>query len=152
LPNKDYGTLHTIKTYSDFIKTLSEGERESFLEFGKKKAAELKNPPVQLPLKWIETHFEELQSQWQQQNSTNASTHWVLPNSTKVPNRESWDASTHEGVSQKIDTSRQCAFKGSRKTRCAFIRSLSWGIEERVHLYALSLSVRKDRAQGNTTH
>ncbi|GAX45758.1 hypothetical protein NIES4075_67790 [Tolypothrix sp. NIES-4075] len=97
LPNKDSETPHTIHTYSDFIQTLSEGKRESFLEFGNKKAAELKNPPVQLPLKWIETHFEELRSQWQQQNSTNAPTHCGAGSSTNVHNFESWDASTHEG-------------------------------------------------------
>ncbi|AUB34198.1 DNA-binding transcriptional regulator, IclR family [Nostoc flagelliforme CCNUN1] len=33
------------KTYSDFKKTLSEDERENFIEFAKKKAAQLPNPP-----------------------------------------------------------------------------------------------------------
>ncbi|WP_265277700.1 hypothetical protein [Nostoc sp. KVJ3] len=61
---KGYEVSQTIHTYSNFINTLSESEKESFLEFGKKKAAELKNPPVQLPLKWIEKNFEELSEQW----------------------------------------------------------------------------------------
>ncbi|MCC5609762.1 MarR family transcriptional regulator [Nostoc sp. CHAB 5834] len=51
------------KTYSDFKKTLSEGEREEFLKFGEKKAAQLPNPPT-LPQRWIETNWEELAAQW----------------------------------------------------------------------------------------
>ena len=47
------------------IQTLSEGERESFFKFGKKKAASLPKPP-QLPIKWIEANFEELFSQWRE--------------------------------------------------------------------------------------
>ncbi|MEO1559471.1 MAG: hypothetical protein AAFS12_07480, partial [Cyanobacteria bacterium J06632_19] len=48
---------------SDPIQTLSEGERESFIKFSRKKAASLPNPP-QLPMKWIKTNFEELHSEW----------------------------------------------------------------------------------------
>jgi hypothetical protein len=51
------------QTYSDFIQTLSEGERENFWEFSKKKTASLPKPP-QLPMKWIEANFEELRGQW----------------------------------------------------------------------------------------
>ncbi|WP_051470207.1 hypothetical protein [Fischerella sp. PCC 9605] len=51
------------KIYIDFLDSLSEGERESFLEFGKNKAAQLPRPP-ELPLKWIEANFEELAAQW----------------------------------------------------------------------------------------
>ncbi|MGI8503370.1 MAG: hypothetical protein ACR2LR_19885 [Hassallia sp.] len=98
LSDKDYGALSDHSNYSDFIKTLSEGERESFLEFGKKKAEELKNPPVQLPLKWIEAHFEELKTLWKKHESSTGSTHCGAASSTNVcHNFESWDASTHEG-------------------------------------------------------
>lgn len=51
------------KDYLDFIDSLSEDERENFLEFGKKKAAQLPSPP-QLPRRWIETNWEELSAQW----------------------------------------------------------------------------------------
>ena len=51
------------QTYSDFIQTLSEGERENFLEFSKKKAGSLPKPP-QLTIKWIEANFEDLHCQW----------------------------------------------------------------------------------------
>ena len=84
------------KTYLDFIKTLSEGERESFLNFANKKASELPKPPT-LSSKWIEVHFEELRLHWQQQNSTNEPKFGSATNSTNVHDFESWDASTHEG-------------------------------------------------------
>ena len=60
LPDKG---LISPQTYSDFIQTLSEGERENFWQFSKKKTASLPKPP-QLPMKWIEAHFEELRGQW----------------------------------------------------------------------------------------
>jgi len=97
LSYKDSGAASDQSNYSNFIKTLSEDERENFLEFGKKKAEELKNPPVQLPLKWIEVHFEELRTQWEKHNSTNAPTHCGAASSTNVYDFESWDGSTHEG-------------------------------------------------------
>ena len=53
----------TIKTYSDFKDSLSERERESFLEFGKKRANQLPYPP-QLPLRWIEKNWEEIAKGW----------------------------------------------------------------------------------------
>ncbi|PSM49143.1 hypothetical protein C7Y66_11010 [Chroococcidiopsis sp. CCALA 051] len=59
LPDKTPRTLQTNKTYIDFIQTLSEGEREIFLEFGRKKAANLPHPP-ELPDKWIAANFTEL--------------------------------------------------------------------------------------------
>jgi hypothetical protein len=61
--NKGYSTSQTIQTYSDFINTLSEDQREEFLKFGEKKAAQLPNPPT-LPQRWIETNWEELSAQW----------------------------------------------------------------------------------------
>jgi hypothetical protein len=69
-PDNDSSTPHTLNTYSDFIKTLSEDERENFLEFGKKKAAELPKFPT-LPLKWIEKNFEDVRSQWFQTRDEN---------------------------------------------------------------------------------
>ncbi|MEA5626890.1 hypothetical protein [Nostoc sp. UHCC 0251] len=70
LPDNDSSTSHTNKTYSDFKDSLSEIERESFLDFGNKRAAELKNPPVQLPQKWIEKNWEELAAQWYKSTGT----------------------------------------------------------------------------------
>ncbi|AKG24877.1 MarR family transcriptional regulator [Calothrix sp. 336/3] len=41
LPDEDFSTSKTIKTYSDFIKTLSEEERAKFLEFCQEKTKNL---------------------------------------------------------------------------------------------------------------
>ncbi len=67
LPDKDSSTpqinkIKDIHTLSELSK-ISEAERESFIEFGKKKAAQLPRPP-ELPLKWIEKNWEELLTQW----------------------------------------------------------------------------------------
>ncbi len=64
LPDNNSSLSHTNKTYSDFKKTLSESQRENFLEFGQKKAAQLPKKP-ELPLKWIEKNFEELRAEWE---------------------------------------------------------------------------------------
>lgn len=95
LSDKYSETPHTLK-YSNFIKTLSEGERESFLNFGKKKAAGLPKPP-ELPLKWIEINFEELKNLWEKHTSTSGSINCEVASSTFVLDFESWDKSTHEG-------------------------------------------------------
>lgn len=62
-PDKGFTSPHTLQTYSDFKNSLSDSQRESFLDFGKKKAAQLPNPP-QLPQRWIEKNFDELRNQW----------------------------------------------------------------------------------------
>ncbi|MBE9216809.1 MarR family transcriptional regulator [Plectonema cf. radiosum LEGE 06105] len=84
------------KTYKDFKDSLSEDERESFLEFSKNKAASLPKPP-QLPMKWIEANFEELRYLWEKQNNANGSIHCEAESSTKILCFESWDKSSHEG-------------------------------------------------------
>ncbi|MBW4607735.1 MAG: hypothetical protein KME22_11025 [Hassallia sp. WJT32-NPBG1] len=103
LPDEDSSISKINKTYLDFLDSLSEEQREDFLNFGNKKASELPKPPI-LPSKWIETHFEELRclwrakpSQWEKENSTNALTPSGAANSTKVHDFESWEGSTHEG-------------------------------------------------------
>jgi hypothetical protein len=62
-PDKNFGSPQIITDPTDPIQTLSEGEKEKFLKFSKKKAVSLPKPP-QLTMKWIKTNFEELYSQW----------------------------------------------------------------------------------------
>lgn len=69
-PDKDSSIPKINKTYLDFLDSLSKGEKENFLEFGKKKAAELPKFPT-LPLKWIEKNFEDILSQWLQTRDDN---------------------------------------------------------------------------------
>ena len=83
--SKDSSALQTIQTYTDFIQTLSDSERESFLDFGLKKAARLPNPP-ELPQKWIEKHFEEVKQDWAKQ-------HGIVFNNPRWeghPQRQEW--------------------------------------------------------------
>jgi len=78
LVEEEFQNSKINKTYSDFKKTLSEEEREEFLKFGEKKAAQLPNPPT-LPQRWIEANWEELAAQWYKskgQSSPTQSAKW----------------------------------------------------------------------------
>jgi hypothetical protein len=66
LPEKDSISLRSNKTYKDFIDSLSQDQREKFLEFGLKKAAQLPKPPT-LQQKWVQQNFQELYSQFRQE-------------------------------------------------------------------------------------
>ncbi|MFK0730621.1 MAG: hypothetical protein ACIWVG_05530, partial [Gloeotrichia echinulata HAB0833] len=99
LPDKDSSTPQIYKTYLDFIRSLSDSERENFLDFGLKKAAQLPKEP-ELPLKWIKANFEELKELWlkerEHSNCTRANS-TSSTSSTKVQNFELWESSSHEG-------------------------------------------------------
>ncbi|HEY9748566.1 MAG TPA: helix-turn-helix domain-containing protein [Allocoleopsis sp.] len=62
-PDKDSNSLRSNKIYKDFIDSLSQDQREKFLEFGLKKARELPKPPT-LPQKWVEQNCQELYEQF----------------------------------------------------------------------------------------
>ncbi|MEA5553305.1 hypothetical protein VB713_20410 [Anabaena cylindrica UHCC 0172] len=86
-PGKRSKSSHTYKTYKTYTNSLSDEQRESFLEFGKKKASELPNPPT-LTSKWVETHWEELRSQWEKsQGKVSAALSCKWENH---PQREEW--------------------------------------------------------------
>lgn len=87
LSDKDSSSPQILQTYSDFIQTLSEGEKENFLEFGKKKANQLPHPP-QLPLRWIEANFEDLRSQWEKSQGKPSSA--LQSKWENHPQREEW--------------------------------------------------------------
>ena len=86
-PSKASEVSHTIQTYKTYTDSLSESERESFLEFGQKKAAELPNPPT-LISNWIKSHWEDLRSQWEKSQgkvSASQSSKW-----DNHPQRKEW--------------------------------------------------------------
>ncbi|MTJ32511.1 hypothetical protein [Aphanizomenon sp. UHCC 0183] len=86
-PSKASEVLHTIQTYKTYTDSLSKSERESFLEFAKKKASELPKPPT-LISNWIKTHWEDLRSQWEKSQgkvSALESNKW-----DNHPQREEW--------------------------------------------------------------
>jgi hypothetical protein len=62
-PNKDSNSLRLIKTYKDYIDSLSPNQREKFMEFGLRKAAELPRPPT-LPKKWVAQNWQELREEF----------------------------------------------------------------------------------------
>lgn len=81
------------KTYKDFKDSLSDSEREKFLEFGQKKAAELPKPPT-LPEKWVENHHLELYEQFKKTplgKNLPPTKDWA-----NHPQRDSWIAQMRE--------------------------------------------------------
>jgi len=118
----------TIKTYSDFANTLSEGEKESFLEFGKKKASQLPKPP-ELSLKWIEANWQELYALFKSTPEAVAAsitdTDW-----TSHPDWENWLAQMREGVPRFVALG-TCFDNKMRRaiTDWADDRGLIWGAE-----------------------
>jgi hypothetical protein len=64
LSEKDFGSLQTIQTYTDFIKTLSEGERENFLNFVRE---QIKNLPKQVNdiEAWLANKNQAGQNRWE---------------------------------------------------------------------------------------
>ncbi|MEA5574695.1 hypothetical protein [Calothrix sp. UHCC 0171] len=96
LPNKDFSAPSDHSYQSNLFKSLSEQEREKFLEFANKKASELPVPPT-LPGKWIEAHFEELHVLWKKHQSSIEVTHCGGRDSTNVLDFDNWDAINHEG-------------------------------------------------------
>lgn len=116
------------KTYSDFIKTLSESERESFLEFGNKKASQLPKPP-ELPLKWIEANWQELYALFLStpyaMAASIADTDW-----TSHPDWEDWLAQMREGVPRFVALG-TCFDNKTRRAIASWAdnRGLIWGAE-----------------------
>jgi hypothetical protein len=62
-PDKGSESPQTNKTNKTHLNSLSLFERENFLKFGLKKAAELPKKPT-LPERWVWTHFDELYPQF----------------------------------------------------------------------------------------
>ncbi|MEA5511809.1 hypothetical protein VB715_18720 [Crocosphaera sp. UHCC 0190] len=62
--DKDSGTPQTIQTYSDFIKTLSEGERERFFNFVRKQIKNFPKPINDLQA-WLATPNKAGENRWE---------------------------------------------------------------------------------------
>jgi len=103
LPDRDSSRPKINKTYKDFLKSLSETERESFVKFGEEEAGKMPSPP-RLTQKWIENNWEDLRSLWQK--SPGKITH---PKWGDDPRREEW-LHYHKGVIEKSFTPNGTAF------------------------------------------
>lgn len=116
------------KNYSDFIKTLSENERENFWEFGIEKAKKLPKPP-ELPLKWIEVHWQELRSQWEKTEAGRAAISSQI-DWTQYPEWEDWLAQMREGVPRFVAFG-TCFDNKTRRVIADWAdeRGLIWGTE-----------------------
>ena len=125
---KAYSASKTIKTYSDLIKTLSEGERENFLNFGLEKCRSLPELPA-LPMKWIKANWQELYSQFKSIPEATAalvtSTDW-----TQHPDWKDWLAQMREGVPRFVALG-TCFDNKSRRAIADWAeeRGLVWGTE-----------------------
>jgi hypothetical protein len=89
-PSKDSSapTNCLLTAYQLFINSLSKAQRESFLKFGREKAAKLPNPP-QLPDTWIKANWEEL---WQlfQKTSDGETAAAIAQDWENDPRRDEW--------------------------------------------------------------
>jgi biotin operon repressor len=112
LPDKDSGSPQTIQTYTNFIQTLSDAERENFRDFCKTAVSNFKQPVIDID-DWLAGKNASGENRWDVQyqnylaakhkesqnpnNSPNGSTHCGAASSTNVQNFESWNTATHEG-------------------------------------------------------
>ena len=64
IPSKASKTPQTIQTYTDFIQTLSESERENFLKFVEKKIHNLEKPINDLEA-WLASQTKAKQNRWE---------------------------------------------------------------------------------------
>jgi hypothetical protein len=127
-PVKKSGSLRSNKTYKDFKDSLSDNEREKFLEFGLNKASQLPKPPT-LAIKWIEKHYQELYDQFKHSpegKSLTPTSDWA-----NHPKRDEWIAEI------RIGRPRFVALGGpeeEQETRRQFAQwaednNLVWGVE-----------------------
>ncbi|MEC4816443.1 MAG: HTH domain-containing protein [Scytonema sp. PMC 1069.18] len=122
----------TIQTYSDFIQTLSEGERESFLKFGEEKAKKLPKPP-QLIQKWVEKHYPEISREWYESNGQTLPSVKAAQNDkwSNHPKREEWLAQIRQGKPAFIVKGGPKEERKIREefTKWAEVNNLVWGTE-----------------------
>lgn len=122
-PDKDSSPYQTINTYSNFINPLSETEREKFLEFGLKKAAELPKPPA-LPKRWVERNWQELSAEFKKSVPPS------LQDWSQHPRRDEWIEQIRQGRPRFVA---QGGPPEDRETRRQFAQwaeanNLVWGI------------------------
>lgn len=129
--DKDSSGTQTYSDYLNFIQTLSEGERESFLEFGRKKAAPLPHPP-ELPDKWIAANFTELHNQFLASPAGESAQKQIIQETdwTRHPEWSDWLAIMREGVPRFVALG-TCFDNKTRRAIADWAdeRGLIWGTE-----------------------
>ena len=129
-PAHSNGSGDSPNYYQIFTKSLSEAERENFLEFGKKKAAQLPKPP-QLTERWIEKNWEELRSQWLAQLSPAQLPAADQERWANDPRRDEWIAEIRIGKPRWIAQGDDSLTRTERKAFAEWAESqnLIWGAE-----------------------
>ncbi|MGB3642686.1 MAG: hypothetical protein WBA39_34645 [Rivularia sp. (in: cyanobacteria)] len=88
LPDGDLRTLQTIKTYSDFIKTLSDYDRASFLNFCQERTKNLSEEVIDLEA-WLASKTKAGENRWDVQyrfyKASQISTNQKTANQQQVP-------------------------------------------------------------------
>ncbi|MUL39378.1 hypothetical protein [Gloeocapsopsis dulcis] len=125
--SKNSSTPQTNKTYTDFIQTLSDNEREKFREFALLKAKNLPKEPT-LPERWVEANWQELYAQFKL--TTEAAAYVANTDWTQHPDWKDWLAQMREGVPRFVAL-RTCFDNKTRKaiSDWADERGLIWGAE-----------------------
>ncbi|MEC4881774.1 MAG: helix-turn-helix domain-containing protein [Scytonema sp. PMC 1070.18] len=132
LPNQGSSSSQISQTYSNFIQTLSEAQRESFLKFGEEKARKLPKPP-ELIEKWVEKHWEEISREWYKSNGKTLSSVQAAQNEkwANHPKREEWLAQIRQGKPAFIVKGGPKEERKIREefTKWAEVNNLVWGTE-----------------------
>ncbi|MES1026708.1 hypothetical protein ABN584_27850 [Gloeocapsa sp. BRSZ] len=118
----------TNQTYTDFIQTLSDNEREKFRKFALLKAKNLPKEPT-LPERWVEANWQELYAQFKL--TTEAAAAYVANTDwTRHPDWEDWLAQMREGVPRFVALG-TCFDNKTRKAMSDWAdeRGLIWGAE-----------------------
>ncbi|MBD2044097.1 hypothetical protein H6F78_00355 [Coleofasciculus sp. FACHB-64] len=117
-------------SYQLFINSLSEVERESFLEFGRKRAGQLPKPP-ELPDRWIAANWEELNQLWLKQLSPSQMPAVNKQKWASDPRRDEWIAQIRQGKPRWIAQGEPALTRDERKAfaEWADASGLIWGAE-----------------------
>jgi hypothetical protein len=95
------GSDVSTNLYQIFYNSLSNSERESFLEFGNKLASQLPKVPT-LPSKWIEKNFEDIRAQWLKSQGVSPAKDAQNAKFDNHPQREEWLAKVRENYADWV--------------------------------------------------
>jgi len=121
LQHKDSSAPHTIQTYTNFKKTLSDRERENFLNFVREKTKDF-SPQINDIEGWLAKKNEAEQNRWEVYCDL---FHKSQPELVQATQNAKWENHPHhdEWLAEIESTSNPAMFAGSDKEKQAFV---SW--------------------------
>ena len=117
LPQADSKTPHTSLDYSDFLKSLSEGERETFKNYCESRASQ----EAKKPKAWIRTAWKDLWDDFQAAKTDatrGKKAKKVLTDWRNHPNYDHW---LYEAFSRRYEWANEAVAKDDRYERIRFI-------------------------------